>query len=223
MFPLNLYARVRLLHAHIAHETAGAAHTRLSLRPLFFRGREDSGTARAIRAARTRTHVGQPHCLRQTQSVCARERSDEASIYPLCRAANSRSRSGTEFAEAPPTPDPSPSRASAHGRRGEEALTPSSSLSIRAAARPLRASRISASCRSPSSETRRRIRRSAESCYARSGPGKNRGLPLRSASRRFGCGPRRTAPRHSAGRRRRKSARPGSSGWRYRNSSISRG
>ena len=33
MFPLNLYARVRFF-VHVAHETAGAARTRSSLRPL---------------------------------------------------------------------------------------------------------------------------------------------------------------------------------------------
>ena len=36
MPPLNLYARVRLSYVHFAHETAGAARTRLSLRPLRF-------------------------------------------------------------------------------------------------------------------------------------------------------------------------------------------
>jgi hypothetical protein len=35
VFPLNLYAHVRFLLMHIAHETAGAARTRSSLRPLF--------------------------------------------------------------------------------------------------------------------------------------------------------------------------------------------
>ena len=34
MFPLNLYAHVRFLLMHIAHETAGAARTRSSPRPL---------------------------------------------------------------------------------------------------------------------------------------------------------------------------------------------
>src|SRR5665213_78167 len=34
LLPLNLYAHVRFLLMHIAHETAGAARTRLSLRPL---------------------------------------------------------------------------------------------------------------------------------------------------------------------------------------------
>jgi len=33
VFPLNLYARVRILDAHFAHETAGAASTRSSLLP----------------------------------------------------------------------------------------------------------------------------------------------------------------------------------------------
>jgi hypothetical protein len=33
VFPLNLYAHVRFLSMHIAHETAGAARTRSSLRP----------------------------------------------------------------------------------------------------------------------------------------------------------------------------------------------
>ena len=39
MFPLNLYARVRILDAQFAHETAGAASTRHSLRPLIFMAR----------------------------------------------------------------------------------------------------------------------------------------------------------------------------------------
>ncbi|HET7160706.1 MAG TPA: hypothetical protein VFI62_17030, partial [Burkholderiales bacterium] len=38
MPPLNLYARVRVFYAQIAHETAGAARTRSSLRPLYFKG-----------------------------------------------------------------------------------------------------------------------------------------------------------------------------------------
>jgi hypothetical protein len=38
MFPLNLYARVRFLFATFARETAGAARTRSSLRPLIFSG-----------------------------------------------------------------------------------------------------------------------------------------------------------------------------------------
>jgi hypothetical protein len=38
VFPLNLYAHVRFLMHSIAHETAGAARTRSSLRPLSFGG-----------------------------------------------------------------------------------------------------------------------------------------------------------------------------------------
>jgi len=37
VFPLNLYARVRFF-VQFAHETAGAARTRSSLRPLFSKG-----------------------------------------------------------------------------------------------------------------------------------------------------------------------------------------
>ena len=35
MFPLNLYARVRISLHKLAHETAGAVRTRHSLLPLF--------------------------------------------------------------------------------------------------------------------------------------------------------------------------------------------
>ena len=38
MLPLHLYAHVRFLLMHIAHETAGAARTRSSLRPLLEEG-----------------------------------------------------------------------------------------------------------------------------------------------------------------------------------------
>ena len=41
----------------IAHETAGAARTRHSLRPLDLRGRRVSRKPRALRAARTRTYI----------------------------------------------------------------------------------------------------------------------------------------------------------------------
>ena len=51
MPPLNLYARVRFLLVHFAHETAGAARTRLSLRPLLLEGEEIHSKARAHRAA----------------------------------------------------------------------------------------------------------------------------------------------------------------------------
>jgi hypothetical protein len=56
MLPLNLYARVRFCLMPFARETAGAARTRLSLRPLVIEG-ENQSTARAHRAARMRTHV----------------------------------------------------------------------------------------------------------------------------------------------------------------------
>ena len=43
MLPLYLYARVHFLYAQAAHETAGAARTRSSLRPLNERaGKEDA-------------------------------------------------------------------------------------------------------------------------------------------------------------------------------------
>src|SRR6185369_17053366 len=42
---------------HIAHETAGAARTRSSLRPLTMERDKRSPTTRALRAARSRIHV----------------------------------------------------------------------------------------------------------------------------------------------------------------------
>ena len=57
MFPLNLYARVRVLFAQIARETAGAACTRSSLRPLIREGRKLSSKPRADHAARSRSHI----------------------------------------------------------------------------------------------------------------------------------------------------------------------
>jgi hypothetical protein len=56
VFPLNLYARVRFLLMHIAHETAGAARTRSSLRPFVLRA-EFICKPRANAVARTRSHV----------------------------------------------------------------------------------------------------------------------------------------------------------------------
>src|ERR1700736_2985526 len=53
MPPLNLYARVRFLIVQLAHETAGAARTRSSLRPSLRRGKGHPKT-RAHRAARSR-------------------------------------------------------------------------------------------------------------------------------------------------------------------------
>src|SRR5882757_8231949 len=49
MPPPNLYAHVQHLVATIAHETAGAARTRSSLRPLYFGGKVSSKTSGASR------------------------------------------------------------------------------------------------------------------------------------------------------------------------------
>ena len=47
MLPLNLYARVRFCFVHLARETAGAARTWSSLRPLFsMRVNEDANLGR---------------------------------------------------------------------------------------------------------------------------------------------------------------------------------
>ena len=58
MLPPNLYARVRFCFAHTAHETAGAARTRSSLRPHDWRAgifRQTSGkTCREIAKSRLR-------------------------------------------------------------------------------------------------------------------------------------------------------------------------
>jgi hypothetical protein len=56
MPPLDLYARVRFF-AHFAHETAGAACTRLSLRPLLSVEGGSYAKLGRISAARTRTHT----------------------------------------------------------------------------------------------------------------------------------------------------------------------
>ena len=56
MFPLNLYARVRFCYVHFARETAGAARTRSSLRPLFSEGGK-LRKPRASQAAGMRTHI----------------------------------------------------------------------------------------------------------------------------------------------------------------------
>ena len=48
MPPLDLYARVRFF-AHFAHETAGAACTRLSLRPLLLMRAEVTQSPGAVR------------------------------------------------------------------------------------------------------------------------------------------------------------------------------
>src|SRR6266700_1047634 len=48
---------MRALFVHIAHEIAGAARIRHSLRPLTIEGEEISYKTRAHRAARMRTHI----------------------------------------------------------------------------------------------------------------------------------------------------------------------
>ena len=62
VFPLNLYARVRILFVHLAHETAGAARTRSSLRPSLLG--ETSFKPRAQSAPREREDIsGAGRCL----------------------------------------------------------------------------------------------------------------------------------------------------------------
>jgi len=80
MPPLNLYARVRFFLHNFAHETAGAARTRLSLRPLFsLRVAIDAklGAIRAARCGRTPSR-----CLtiesENSHRVIARSACDEA-------------------------------------------------------------------------------------------------------------------------------------------------
>src|SRR3954451_7140768 len=48
---------MRALFVHVAHEIAGAARIRHSLRPLIFEGAETSCKPRAQCVARTRTHI----------------------------------------------------------------------------------------------------------------------------------------------------------------------
>ena len=57
MFPLHLYARVRISLCINAHETAGAARTRSSLRPLVSRGPTKFVSLGQKCVARTRTYV----------------------------------------------------------------------------------------------------------------------------------------------------------------------
>ena len=86
MPPLNLYARVRFSFVQLAHETAGAACTRSSLRPLFSRA-EVLGKPRAHHAARLRSRIlalveeHEPNI----SHVIARSDSDEA-IHASARA-----------------------------------------------------------------------------------------------------------------------------------------
>ncbi len=56
MLPLDLYARVRVFSAQIAHETAGAARTRSSLRPLNSRRVNEVQTSGAMRRENANTH-----------------------------------------------------------------------------------------------------------------------------------------------------------------------
>jgi hypothetical protein len=56
VFPLNLYARVRIFMCINAHETAGAARTRSSLRPLSFWGVHDWQTSGAVRRENADPH-----------------------------------------------------------------------------------------------------------------------------------------------------------------------
>ena len=59
MFPLNLYARVRFSFVQFAHETAGAARTRSSLRPLYsWEGKVDENLGRT----RRENADAHPHC-----------------------------------------------------------------------------------------------------------------------------------------------------------------
>src|SRR5215204_7056735 len=62
MFRLNLYARVRHNAQFLAHETAGAVGTRLSLRPLQERGPTNLEKLGQKHAARSRTHI-YPHVV----------------------------------------------------------------------------------------------------------------------------------------------------------------
>ena len=55
MLPLDLYARVRNFYT-IAHETAGAARTRSSLRPLVSRGQAKQHTSGAMRREKARSY-----------------------------------------------------------------------------------------------------------------------------------------------------------------------
>src|SRR5437588_5183819 len=71
---------MRALFVHIAHEIAGAARIRHSLRPLTIEGKEISGKARAQRVARMRIHIlGDVSELNTKPSpVFARSACDEA-------------------------------------------------------------------------------------------------------------------------------------------------
>jgi hypothetical protein len=57
MLPLNLYARVRVFLCAIAHETAGAARTRSSLRPRFRERANEMQTSGAMRRENVASHA----------------------------------------------------------------------------------------------------------------------------------------------------------------------
>jgi hypothetical protein len=84
--PLNLYARGQHIPMQHACETAGAARTRSSPRPLWFEGERD-GKLRAHRAARTRAYAYQRHVWtapsRQGLSWCFGKRSGSGHVYGL--------------------------------------------------------------------------------------------------------------------------------------------
>ena len=61
MFPLNLYARVRIFLCSFAHETAGAARTRSSLRPLFEEGANEMQTSGELRRENANVYLS---CLK---------------------------------------------------------------------------------------------------------------------------------------------------------------
>src|SRR6266436_1010713 len=79
MFSAEPVCSCAFLLCAFARETAGAARTRLSLRPLISEG-QCSGKLRAHRAARSRTHI------RNQERRHCEERSDEA-IHPSACAA----------------------------------------------------------------------------------------------------------------------------------------
>src|ERR1700735_3854196 len=60
VFPLNLYAHVRFVLMHSAHETAGAARTRSSLRPLIFGAECNCKTRTKPCRENGDSHLGRP-------------------------------------------------------------------------------------------------------------------------------------------------------------------
>jgi hypothetical protein len=89
--PLNLYARVRIFACNLAHETAGAARTRHSLRPLISgvvaearlgqivpREREGASLAVIARSQRVRANARPDDRLRDDLSAVAQRAKAEA-------------------------------------------------------------------------------------------------------------------------------------------------